>query len=134
MRTSPTKTTDPVPWALRGLDGPCTRQALCEVADLVAELQRDDIGVPACWYVHGWVRARLLALLWWRRRAEATDAQSAAQWWSHALGPLQRDWEPLVGHHGRHPAADMPYGGPVPMPPFEAFVATLVEEADRAAL
>ena len=50
------------------------------------------------------------------------------------LAALQRDWEPLLVHQGKHPPPDAPWDDPVPIPEFPDFVkANVTARAQRDA-
>src|SRR5205807_5648809 len=49
-------------WNLDGLDTELLASTWQRTADFVGRLIADDIDVPECWYTHGWVVRRLVAL------------------------------------------------------------------------
>jgi hypothetical protein len=118
--TSPTRP----PWDLEHCPVGQLAQRYADLQAFVSWLQRQDVGVPSCWYAHGWTVHRLAALQAWRTLAygPGTHPRDAADWWAVGLAALQRDWEPLLGHQGRHPPPDAPWDDPVPIPEFAEFV------------
>ncbi|HUY98541.1 MAG TPA: hypothetical protein VMW47_13155 [Verrucomicrobiae bacterium] len=118
----------PVPWDLEQLPAAQLAPAYADVAAFVTRLQAQGIDIPACWYTHGWLVARLAALAAWRAAAYAPGAspRDAAEWWAVGVAGLQRDWEPLTVHQGRHPPPDAPWDDPVPVPELAAFVQAAV--------
>ena len=114
-----------VPWDLTSLDAGLVVEAMADLRDFVDDLIDAGIDVPCCWYVHRWVRDRLAALSHWRREEYGASPRSAAEWWSHGLGPLLRDWESLLVHGSLHPDPVSPYGTLVPLPSFDDVVAEL---------
>ena len=118
-----------VPWLPDTLDAALLAVAYGRLGDFVTWLRELDIEVPQCWYLHGWVVHRLLALQKWH--AELSDGQSTARtavdWWALGLQPLVRDWEQILAHRGRHAPADDPFGPTVTVPPLEV----VIEEAVR---
>jgi len=114
-----------VPWDLKSLDPPVRAEAWADLVGFVDGLREDDVEIPSCWYVHGWVVERLLALAHWRGDAfgEGSSAREAADWWSSGLAPLIRDCEPLHGHHGVHPPRESPWADPEPTPSIEEVMA-----------
>ena len=127
--TGPT-TPGPTPWDLAHCSAGQLAQRYADLQAFVSWLKDQDVQAPACWYTHGWLVYRLAALQAWRVCAYAPDAhpRDAADWWSVGLAGLQRDWEPLLAHQGRHPPPDAPWNDPVPVPEFGAFVQALVRE------
>ena len=123
-------TPSPPTWDLEHCPAGQLAQRYADLLAFVSWLQEQDVGVPACWYAHGWVVHRLAALQAWRVRAYAPDTnpRDAADWWAVGLAALQRDWEPLMSHQGRHPPPDAPWDDPLPVPEFGAFVQALVRE------
>lgn len=120
----------PLLWDLDALDGDQLRRAYDDLAGFVRWLRECDITVPACWYTHGWVVRRLVALLHWQDTAYGpnADARDAADWWQLGVMPLCRDWTDLIAHRGRHVPADSPLDDPQPVPPFDDIVDQLLEE------
>ncbi len=129
---SPTGSAAPVPppWDLDHCPATLLAQRYADLQAFVTWLGAQDIPAPACWYTHGWLVHRLAALQAWKVRAYAPDAhpRDAAEWWAVGLAALQRDWEPLLTHEGRHPPPDAPWDDPVPIPEFGAFVKAAVRE------
>lgn len=126
LRVSRRRTPDrPAPWDLTSLDAGLVVEAMTDLRDFVDDLVDAGIDVPCCWYVHGWVRDRLAAVGHWRREAYGASPRSAAEWWSHGVGPLLRDWEPLLVHGSLHPDPASPYGTLLPLPSFDDVVAEL---------
>ncbi len=120
----------PPPWDLERCPAGQLTQGYADLQAVVSWLQEQDVGVPACWYTHGWLVHRLAALKAWRTLAYGPGAhpRDAADWWAVGLAALQRDWEPLLAHQGRHPPPDAPWDDPIPIPEFGAFVQALVRE------
>ena len=127
-RQSDSETQINSPWDLERCPATQLAQRYADLQAFVAWLKDQDVLAPACWYTHGWLVHRLAALQAWRVRAYAPDAhpRDAADWWAVGLASLQRDWEPLMAHQGRHPPPDAPWDDPVPIPEFGAFVHALV--------
>ena len=120
----------PPPWDLEHCPAPQLAQLYADLRAFVSWLEEQGVDAPACWYTHGWLVHRLAALQAWRSLAYAPGAhpRDAADWWAAGLAGLQRDWEPLLTHQGRHPPPDAPWDDPVPIPEFGAFVQALVRE------
>ncbi len=117
-------------WDLERCPAGQLAQRYADLQAFVAWLKAQDIPAPACWYTHGRLVHRLAALQAWRARAYAPDAhpRDAADWWAVGLASLQCDWEPCLGHDGRHPPPDAPWDDPIPIPEFGAFVQAAVRD------
>lgn len=124
----------PVPWDLDALDADTLAAAYEELAEFVDRLVAADIDVPACWYVHGWVVHRLIALARWRREAHAppASARNAAEWWAVGLASLIHEWQPLHGHRKGHSPIGRPWEDCVPTPPFGETVASRIRARREA--
>ena len=105
-----------LPWDLDELPSGALRDQLTALATFVAWLRAADVDVPACWYTHGWVVRRLLALSYWHEAAHAPGShpRDAAEWWV-ALESLRRDWEEITAHRGKHGLPDAPLERPQPV-------------------
>jgi len=120
---------DPTPWNLDTLDADFLRAAWLNLTTFVDWLHTEGIDIPRCWYVHGWVVRRLLALQHWHADSYASlaTARQAAEWWSLGLRPLIQDWADLQGHRGSHPPADRPWAAPISLQPLDEFIEQAVE-------
>ena len=126
----------PLPWDLDRCPAGRLAQWYADLLAFVSWLEDQDVQTPACWYAHGWVVHRLAALAGWRSRAytPGSHPRDAADWWAAGLAALQRDWEPLLAHQGRHPPPDAPWDNPIPIPEFAEFVrAQVAARAQRDA-
>jgi hypothetical protein len=119
----------PSPWDVRGLDPKALRISLTACAQFVDHLRGAGLDIPRCWYLHGWVLERLLALACWRADEYTASARGAAEWWSNGVMPLTRDWAELLMHGNRHPDPSNPYGELVPLPPIEEVIETIANRA-----
>jgi len=122
-----------VAWDIDGARLDDLRATYEAVARFVEWLQARDVIVPACWYTHGWVVWRLAALSAWQQVAYRSDAhpREAVEWWLLGVDPLQRQWEQLVAHRGRHVAPDSPQHSAEPVPPLQEFLARLLTAEHR---
>jgi hypothetical protein len=88
-------------WKIDDLDGQVRRAQFGSVEQFVGELRDADIAVPACWYTHGWLRARLCILMEWQAAlAEPTDGH---RWWTELFSLMSSaPWAEVVAHEGKH--------------------------------
>ncbi len=125
--------TPPVLWNPDTLDARLLAITWDRLTAFVVQLRGFDISVPGCWYVHGWVVQRLLALQHWRDDAygEASTAKTAAEWWTQGLVPLTRDWAELTSHHDAHPPADRPWDRGIPTPQLDDVIAAAIHTCEE---
>ncbi len=124
------------PWDLERCPADHLAQRYADLFAFVSWLQKQGVHAPTCWYTHGWVVHRMAALQAWRTHAygPGSHPRDAADWWAVGLAALQRDWEPLLAHQGKHPPPDAPWDDPVPIPEFPDFVkANVTARAQRDA-
>lgn len=101
MTDDDSKTNTARVWRLDELDPEAIRPELYRIADFVDWLHTNEVEVPKCWYVHGWLRHRLAAFLasW----DAVSSGQEATRWWADLWSARQSDeWRQADGHGGRH--------------------------------
>ena len=114
-------------WDLDAASASELEAALNTVSAFVEQLRRASVGIPRCWYVHGWVVYRLAALH--QAHGEALRQTASARdavWWWESLEGLRRDMQPLLRHSAMHPPADDPLGEPAPLPTLDEHIAKAV--------
>ena len=113
---------EPIPvWDFDRLEPLLFKKEMYKVAGFVEWLSAREVEVPACWYVHGWLRDRLAAFLAWR--GEWKSGADAARWWSDlAAFEQSKAWQTAL-HHGGFHSRD---GSDTPTPKFADVVRDLV--------
>jgi len=116
--------TPAVPWLPETLDPGLLAVAYRDLGDFVAWLRDLHVDVPQCWYVHGWIVHRLLAVQHWYTaiRDGRPTPRTTVDWWALGLQPLVHDWADVLAHRGRHAPDDDPFGPTVTTPTLEEVI------------